>query len=47
MRVRDVMTSPVITLQARTPLQPAAALLVAHGFTGLRWSTATGRSSAS
>ena len=34
MRVRDVMTSPVITLRARTPLQAAAALLVAQGFTG-------------
>ena len=34
MRVREVMTSPVSTLQARTPLQPAAALLVAQGFTG-------------
>ena len=35
MRVRDVMpASPVITLRARTPLQAAAALLVAQGFTG-------------
>ena len=47
MTVREVMTSPVSTLQARTPLQPAAALLVAQGSPGLRWSTATGHSSTS
>ena len=33
MRVRDVMTTPVLSVPLRTPLQAAAALLVAHGFT--------------
>ena len=33
MRVRDVMTSPVITVRPDTPVQAAAALLAAHGFT--------------
>lgn len=34
MKVRDVMSSPAITVPERTPLRAAAALLVAHGFTG-------------
>ena len=33
MRVKDVMTRPVITIGTRTPAHAAAALLVAHGFT--------------
>lgn len=33
MKVRDVMTSPVITVRPDTPVQAAAALLAAHGFT--------------
>jgi CBS domain-containing protein len=33
MRVRDVMTSPVIFLRPRVPADVAAALLVSHGFT--------------
>ncbi|MGD9526890.1 CBS domain-containing protein [Pseudonocardia sp.] len=33
MRVRDVMTSPVITVRPDTPVQAAAALLASHGFT--------------
>jgi CBS domain-containing protein len=34
MRVRDVMTTPAVSVPLRTPLGAAAALLVAHGFTG-------------
>lgn len=33
MRVRDVMTSPAITVRPDTPVRAAAALLAAHGFT--------------
>jgi len=34
MLVRDVMSSPVITLRPDVPVRAAAALLVSHGFTG-------------
>jgi CBS-domain-containing membrane protein len=33
MKARDVMTSPVVTLQPDTPVPAAAALLYSHGFT--------------
>lgn len=33
MKARDVMSSPVITVRADTPIRAAAALLVSHGFT--------------
>lgn len=36
MQVRDVMTSPAVTMRPQVPLQLAAAQLVAHGFTGRR-----------
>lgn len=35
MRARDVMTAPVITVHRETPVREAAAVLTAHGFTGL------------
>lgn len=35
MRVRDIMTSPVITVRARTTVQDAAALLASRGFSAL------------
>lgn len=35
MRARDIMTSPVITVRARTTVQDAAALLASRGFTAL------------
>lgn len=34
MKARDVMSSPVITLRADTPVHAAAALLVSHGYAG-------------
>lgn len=33
MKARDVMSSPVITVRADTPIRAAAALLASHGFT--------------
>lgn len=33
MRAASVMTSPVVTVPARTPVRAAAALLASHGFT--------------
>lgn len=34
MRVKDVMTTPVVTLRPETPIKEAAALLVRHGISG-------------
>ena len=34
MKARDVMSSPVITLRADTPVHAAASLLVSHGYAG-------------
>ncbi len=38
MRIKDVMTSPVVTVTPTTRLKQAAALLVRHGFNAVRWS---------
>jgi CBS domain-containing protein len=35
MKVKDVMSSPVITVRPDTPVHAAAALMVSHGFTAL------------
>ncbi len=35
MLVRDVMTHPVVTVHTFTPINQAAQLLIAHGFTGV------------
>ncbi|HEX6355778.1 HPP family protein, partial [Actinophytocola sp.] len=35
MRVRDIMTTPVMTVRPETPIKEAAALLAARGFTAL------------
>lgn len=35
MKVRDVMTSPVVTVPPQTPVMAAAALLASHGFTAV------------
>lgn len=35
MKARDVMTSPVITVQPQTPVHATTALLLAHGFTAV------------
>jgi CBS domain-containing protein len=43
MKARDVMTSPVITLRPDAPVQAAAALLCAHGFTAAPVVDASGR----
>ncbi|GAA2874910.1 hypothetical protein GCM10010472_35380 [Pseudonocardia halophobica] len=43
LRADDVMTSPVVTVPADTPIAPAAALLAAHGFTAAPVVDADGR----
>src|ERR1044072_8080672 len=35
MRARDIMTSPVITVNPRTTIKEAARILATHGFTAL------------
>lgn len=43
MQVRDLMTSPAITLRPQVPVPLAAARLAAHGFTGAPVMDAEGR----
>lgn len=43
MRVRDVMSSPAVSVRPRTPAGRAAALLVEHGFTAAPVLDAEGR----